>query len=212
MPDWTPNASLALIEQHGNDFTTPNVDTSYSNSEYILLGFVIQKVTGESAEVYINTLLKRFKLEHTSFPATVALPVPFAHGYLDNVATLRDVSLSNPKVPWTAGGMISTVPDMLTYAKELGTGIGLSSASFKMRQAWRPLRASSASQYGLGIAQQGQWIGHYGSMLGYTNEVFYLPSARASVVVMVNAGGRKDWAYGSWREIVDALYPGTLDR
>ena len=42
-------------------------------------------------------------------------------------------------------------------------------------------------QYGLGITQIGEWIGHDGSLFGYSNMVFYLPTKKAAVVVMGNA-------------------------
>ena len=53
----------------------------------------------------------------------------------------------------------------------------------QQRQSWTPFTTSGVRlQYGLGITQLGDWVGHDGSMLGYSDMVFYLPSEQAAVV------------------------------
>jgi D-alanyl-D-alanine carboxypeptidase len=108
--------------------------------------------------------------------------------------------------------MISTVPDILTYARELGTGVGLTPAMFTMRQSWGPLTSVGPRlQYGLGLTQLGEWIGHDGSIFGYSDMVFYLPARHVSVVVMANAGdGNNVPAQAVWGAIVNRLYPGSI--
>jgi D-alanyl-D-alanine carboxypeptidase len=143
----------------------------------------------------------------------VTLPTPFTHGYLRvSGQPPRDVTLNNPQVPWTSGGIVSTVPDMLTYAKLVGTGVGLSPATFKLRQTWGPLTTTGLRvQYGLGLQQLGDWIGHNGEIFGLTDDVLYLPSAGASLVVMANnsteTGSPSD---NLWSAIVRQLYPNSL--
>ena len=58
LPGWTPTKTLRIIRA-SSPMWKPNVTTYYSNSNYVLLGFVIQKVTGESAPKYINSLIRR---------------------------------------------------------------------------------------------------------------------------------------------------------
>ena len=216
LPGWTPAKTLQIIRA-STPMWKPDVTTYYSNSNYVLLGFVIQKVTGESAPKYITSLIQRLGLPHTSFPTTPHLPSPFIHGYIGdgtgtNLPADEDVTFSNPLVPWTAGAIVSTVPDMLKYAHEMGTGSGLSPRMWKLRRDWAPLSTAGVRvQYGLGLTQLGRWIGHDGSIFGYSDMVFYLPSRHVSFVAMINAAsGDQATAQTIWGYIVRKLYPGTL--
>jgi D-alanyl-D-alanine carboxypeptidase len=208
---------LSIIRAHPDQAKTPGRETVYCDSNYVLLGLVIQKVTGRSSRRTLDALATRLGLRHTSFPGGSRIPAPFVRGYVGpNSSTGRpsttDVTLSNPLVPFTAGAMISTVPDMLTYARQLGTGVGLSPRLWRLRRDWGPLTSTGTKlQYGLGLNQLGKWIGHDGSILGYSTMVFYLPSKRASLVVMENGGdGEQVDAQGVWGELAKQLYPGTI--
>ncbi len=108
--------------------------------------------------------------------------------------------------------MVSTVPDIARYAVALGTGDGLAPATAKERQSWGPLTTSGVRlRYGLGIMQLGDWVGHDGSLFGYSNMVFYLPSEQATVAVMGNAADEIAVpSQALWGEIVKVLYPGSL--
>jgi D-alanyl-D-alanine carboxypeptidase len=216
LPGWTPAKTLKIIRA-SRPMWKPDVTTYYSNTNYVLLGFVIQKVTGESAPRYITSLIHRLGLRNTSFPTTPRLPAPFIHGYVGvdtgtNLPPTQDMTFSNPLVPWTAGALVSTIPDMLKYARELGTGAGLSRQMWKLRRDWAPLASAGVKvQYGLGLTQLGKWIGHDGSIFGYSDMVFYLPSKHVSFVAMVNAAaGQQATAQTIWGYIVRKLYPGTL--
>jgi D-alanyl-D-alanine carboxypeptidase len=115
-------------------------------------------------------------------------------------------------VPWTAGALVSTVADMTRYAPMLATDAGLPPEIAAQRQSWTPLTTSGVRlQYGLGITQLGDWVGHDGSIFGYSDLVFHLPAQRATVVVMVNAGdGDAVPAQALWGEVVKLLYPDSL--
>ncbi len=170
LPGWTPSDVLKIIRANKGKAKAPNRTTVYSDSAYVLLGYVIQKASGESARRYITSLIGQLGLRNTSFPTGDRLPTPFVHGYVgpDSMTGLpaaTDVTLSNALVPWTAGAVVSTVPDMLTYAGELGTGKGLSPRLWKLRRTWTPLTDTGPKlQYGLGMTQLGKWIGHDGSI------------------------------------------------
>jgi D-alanyl-D-alanine carboxypeptidase len=115
-------------------------------------------------------------------------------------------------VPFTAGAVISTVPDMTRYAEQLASGAGLAPETARLRQGWTPLTSTGLRvQYGLGILQLGNWVGHNGSVFGYSDMVAHLPEQGASVVVMVNAAdGEAGPATDLWFEIVTLLYPDSL--
>jgi D-alanyl-D-alanine carboxypeptidase len=218
LPGWTSDDALAIMRAHAAEFTAPNVATVYDNSNYVLLGYVIEKATGQTAQEHLTALAKEFRLEQTSYPTTDELPAPFVRGYLGNGTSprpaggYRDVTVSNPAVGGTAGAMVSTVTDMAEYAAELGSGVGLSPAIAAERQRWTPLTTSGVRlQYGLGVTQLGDWVGHDGSIFGYSNMVFYLPREQATVVVMSNVADEMAVpSQGLWGEIVKLLYPDSL--
>lgn len=215
---WTDEDALAIMRAHASEFTAPNQKTEYCNSNYVLLGYVIEKASGQTAQQYLTTLVSELGLADTSYPTDATLPEQFVHGYFSDGSMppppggYRDVTVSNPAVAGTAGAMVSTVPDMARYAAQLGTGAGLSPATARERQSWGPLTTSGLRlQYGLGITQLGDWVGHDGSIFGYSNMVFYLPSAQATVVVANNAADEIAVpSQALWGEIVKTLYPDSL--
>ena len=176
----------------------------------------------------IGSLIRELGLAHTSYPAGSSLPAPFAHGYhrdrnsspAAGAATdigrggpsYRDVTISNPAVAGSAGAMVSTVPDMTRYAPMLASGAGLSPATAAQRQSWAALTSAGVRlQYGLGITQFGDWVGHDGSTFGYSNMVFHLPERQATVVVMNNAYAETAMpSQPLWVQIVKLLYPESL--
>lgn len=212
LPGFTVDTALDAIRKHPG--TAPDKVTKYTNSNYLLLGLVMEKVTGEPAPTTIERIATRSGLRSTTFPTTPDMPKPYVHGYLlpTDPGPNRDVSRSNVLYPYTAGAVVSTVPDMLRYAEQLGTGYGLSKASFKDRLGWNPLNDNGVRlQYGLGIMQVGDWIGHDGSIFGYSDFVMYLPSAKASVVVMVNAANAEAVpSTDLWVAIAKLLHPDSL--
>jgi D-alanyl-D-alanine carboxypeptidase len=222
LPGWSPYDVLEIIRAHADEATPPGRATVYSDSEYVLLGLVIERVTGRSAQQYTSSVIEDLGLPETSYPTTAALPEPYTHGYMNTDSESapaapaaeepRDVTLSNPVVPYTAGAVISTVPDMIRYAEQLATGAGLAPETARLRQQWTPLSSTGVrAQYGLGVIQLGNWVGHNGSVFGYSTMVFHLPDEQASVVVMVNAADAEAVpATGLWTGIVTLLYPDSL--
>ncbi|MGY1679913.1 serine hydrolase domain-containing protein [Geodermatophilus sp. SYSU D01176] len=219
LPGWSPHDVLEIIRAHADEATPPDQATVYSDSEYVLLGLVIERVTGRSAQQYTTSVIRDLGLPETSYPTTAALPEPFTHGYMNTdsepapadpaAEEPRDVTFSNPVVPFTAGAVISTVPDMIRYAEQLATGAGLAPETARLRQEWTPLGSTGVrAQYGLGVIQLGDWVGHNGSIFGYSTTVFHLPEEEASVVVMANAADAEAVpAMDLWDGIVRLLYP-----
>ena len=126
---------------------------NYSNTNYILAGMIIQKVTGHSPmdEIY-RRILRPLGLRATSFPLTSRqIPRPYAHGYFGSIDV---TSLVNPSGAWTAGAMISTVDDVARFYRALLTGRLLPSAQQRELLSAMPVNDSGelfAEHYGLGI-------------------------------------------------------------
>jgi D-alanyl-D-alanine carboxypeptidase len=186
-----PRDAIAIVRRHRPNFA-PGLRVEYSDSNYVLLGLIVEKVTHRPlARVVRRTVLAPLRLGHTSFPTTPAIPSPFARGYYaetDGQGRLRDVTAFNPDVAGAAGAMISTLGDLHRWARALATGTLLRTATQTRRLHFRPIPnpGGLAVGYGLGIFKIAGFIGHNGAIFGYNTAAFYLPAARATIVVEAN--------------------------
>ncbi|MFF3611672.1 serine hydrolase domain-containing protein [Streptomyces sp. NPDC002580] len=172
----------------------PGEKFDYCNTNLILLGLVVEKVSGTPISEYIqDNILDPAGLNHTNFPVDAAFPSPHAQGYTNQTAS-GDVEEStdwNPSWAWTAGAMISDLQDLHAWARTVATGVFpdgetmISPATQKQRLTTPPTTIPGAG-YGLGIFDVQGWIGHNGSLPGYESLTIYFPPARATVVVVLN--------------------------
>jgi D-alanyl-D-alanine carboxypeptidase len=176
----------------------PGTEFQYSNTNTVLLGIVLQQVTGKPiGDLYREGIIEPLGLRGTSFPdaADSSLPDPHAQGYtLQGQDDGEPVTATNwnPSWGWAAGAMISTVEDLLAYGRALGTGDGLLPPEQQTERLdsflGDDLPPNSADRaYGLGIGREYGWLGHTGELPGYNTAVYYHPGLDATVVVEVNS-------------------------
>ncbi len=168
-------------------------DYDYSNTNTILLGKVIEKVTGRPVfEVIEQRVIEPLGLADTSWPGdTTTLPKPFARGYTlqGKDATPRrpdDATHWHPSWAWTAGALVSTIDDLLTYGRALGTGQGLLDARAQA-QRLTSFPASTDYAYGLSMGCVDGWVGHTGELPGYNTSVYYDTATDTTVVNQTNS-------------------------
>ncbi|MFD3572764.1 serine hydrolase domain-containing protein [Streptomyces sp. NPDC058644] len=184
---FTPRQSLAYGFKHRNTFA-PGKKFQYSNTNLVLLGMVIEKVTGHRlADVVHHRVLHPANLRHTLFPQGNEFPHPHPRGYTDQTLTgaVADATNWNPSWAWAAGAMISNLHDLRLWAKSVATGQLLSPETQKQRLKTLPT-GFPGTTYGLGILKTNGWIGHNGSIPGYETVTVYLPSQKATLVIMMN--------------------------
>ncbi len=184
---FTPRQSLAYGFKHRNTFA-PGEKFQYSNSNLVLLGMVIEKVTGRPlADVIHDRVLRPAHLHHTLFPHGNEFPQPHPRGYTDQTLSgeVEDATDWNPSWAWAAGSMISNLHDLRHWAKSVATGQLLSPETQKQRLRTLPTGIPGTT-YGLGILKTNGWTGHNGSIPGYETVTVYLPSQKATLVIMMN--------------------------
>jgi D-alanyl-D-alanine carboxypeptidase len=181
---------LNIIRHHPPAFP-PGTDTQYSNSDYVLLGLIAEKVTGEPLGRLIRQMvLKPLGLRHTRYATTPAMPKPFSHGYLiDPVTGPRDVTFSNPGYASGAGAMISTLGDLRKWVEALTNGTLLSPKMQRLRLQLHVLSPGPPIHltYGLGIIGLNDFLGHDGGIIGYSTAMFRLPKEHATIIVETNS-------------------------
>ncbi|GAA2769728.1 serine hydrolase domain-containing protein [Streptomyces showdoensis] len=184
---WTPREVLPYGMRHENTFE-PGEKFQYSNTNLVLLGLVVEKVTGRPlAEVLRHRVLRPSHLKDTALPYAAEFPEPHAHGYTDQTLSgeVEDATEWNPSWAWAAGAMTSTLHDLRRWAEILATGRLLSPETQAQRLKTLPTGFPGTS-YGLGILDTNGWIGHNGSLPGYETVTVYLPERKATLVLIIN--------------------------
>ncbi len=211
---WTPNELLAIGFAHPPDFA-PGEQFEYSNTNIILLGVVIEQLTGMSAsEAFQQRIFEPLKLTHTYLPKNTdaSIPDPHAQGYAfgTNAATIESSQLppaqlaaalngmlkpinytdANPSWAWTAGGVISTPDELATYAKALVGGGLLDAKTQQLRlESIQPIDPSHPNGlgYGLGLVEFAPNVyGHDGGMPGYSTFMVYDPIKDIAIIIGTN--------------------------
>ncbi|MFJ3219888.1 serine hydrolase domain-containing protein [Kitasatospora sp. NPDC086801] len=184
---FTPDQLLAYGYKHPANFP-PGSKFEYSNSNYILLGKVIEKAGGEPVGQFLkDQVFTQAGLNGTVFPTDASFPDPHAHGYTDQTPNgeTTDATDWNPSWAWSAGAVISDLTDLQNWAKTLATGSLLNPATQGQRLKTLPT-GDPGVRYGLGLFDNNGWIGHNGSLPGYETVAVYLPQSQAALVVLLN--------------------------
>ncbi|MEV6676139.1 serine hydrolase domain-containing protein [Streptomyces erythrochromogenes] len=191
---WTPQQLLDIAFRHPPNFP-PDARWEYSNTNTVLLGLLVEKVSGQRLHTYLQQeVFEPAGLDSTSLPTGAEITSPYVHGYTNftpDGATV-DASQWNPSWGWAAGAMISTIDDLHSWVPTLVSG--------RLPDGKRMLEATTQEQrldmlptghpgvrYGLGIADIAGWIGHNGELPGYETIAVRLPQDRATMVIVVNS-------------------------
>ncbi|MFD7625440.1 serine hydrolase domain-containing protein [Streptomyces sp. NPDC059851] len=183
---FTPQELLAYSFKHPVMFE-PDAKFYYSNTNLILLGLVIEKVSGMKVNDYIDKYVTTpAGLPHTVFPVGAEFPTPHAQGYTDQTAggQVQDATNWNPSWAWAAGAMVSDLADLRKWARVVATGTLLKPET--QAERLKVVDALPGTGYGLGIFNVQGWIGHNGSLPGYESLTIFLPEAQATLVVLLN--------------------------
>ncbi|MFF3850833.1 serine hydrolase domain-containing protein [Streptomyces sp. NPDC002328] len=153
---------------------------SYANTNYIIAGLLLKKVTGQDPESYITkNVIRKAGLRHTYFPRSARISGPHAKMYesfYGAIEPARDYSVYDMSWAWTAGAMVSTTNDLNHFYRQLLSGKLLGPAELREMKTTVPAYEPDAGQevglrYGLGLytlkVPSGGWYwGHDGGVFG----------------------------------------------
>jgi D-alanyl-D-alanine carboxypeptidase len=188
--NWTPDELIAFVRGAPPSFA-PGKGWEYSNTNYLLLGMVIEKVTGKPiADVYQERIFGPLGMIETSFPtATTDIPAPYLSGVTDQGQPgghTIDSTHWNPSAAFTAGAIISTFDDLKKWADALFTGTGILTPETQQLRRDSIIRDIPPG-YGIGIGDRDGWWGHDGDIPGYTTVVFHDYDNQTTIIVAVNS-------------------------
>lgn len=188
-----PDELLRIYAGGKLDFE-PGTRWSYSNTGYILLGRIVEKVAGESFGSFVTRqIFEPLGMSHTLYE-----PAPgdgrLARGY--TTFALSSPEAAEPEAGgWigAAGGIYSTASDLMKWNVALMGGKVLKPESYRLMTTPRRLSTGRVADYGCGLsikAQNGRTVvSHTGAVSGYNASSAFIASLRASVVLLGNADG-----------------------
>lgn len=190
---WTTH-DLINLAYNQRESSPPGFKWHYSNTNYLLLGEIIEKVTHESLDAIFNRYFySKYHLNHTVVMSDTYGPAQLthmAHGYKDNT----DITAYNLSSFGGAGGMISTSQDIVTWINALFSGATLPDRQFHELLKTVPFSAASKpqnSRYGLGVyythsKKYGDIWWYSGVTYGYISLFMYLPKEKIIVAGNIN--------------------------
>lgn len=165
----------------------PGENWSYSNTNYILAGLILRKLTGMDPKRYITrNVIRRAGLHHTYFPRSPYIRGPHSRAYENRFGLIdppKDFSVYNMSWAGTAGALVSTMPDLEKFYRALLGGRIVSRAGLAEMQ--RTVPTGEGIEYGLGVYRLrlpcGDFWGHNGAVWGMGTNAMSTPDGKRQV-------------------------------
>ena len=191
------DSAYALIKRYPFQFPTGTAQM-YNNSAFWLAGLIVEKASGMTYEDYVEQRIFAPLGMTRSMYCNSGESVPRrANGYGVQNKVIRRAPTNVHTWPFAAGSICSTAGDLVTWVKALHGGKVLSPKSYQEMITPAKLNDGTPLRYGMGIGvgkdSRGlKYIGHGGSVTGFTAEAGWYPDAQLAVVVLLNSGGNID--------------------
>jgi len=183
----TPEQLVARFRDKPLDFQ-PGEKYSYSNSGYVLLGYLIEKLSGESYAQFVQeNIFTPLGMKDSGYDSNSAIIPHRARGYSPVPGGIANTGYVDMSIPFSAGSLYSTTDDLLRWEQGLFGGKVLSSAS--LAKMTTPYKSDYA--FGLLVHTEGgqKVIEHNGGIEGFNTVLRYFPDDKLTVVVLANENG-----------------------
>jgi CubicO group peptidase (beta-lactamase class C family) len=188
----TPTQLIALFKDEPMAFA-PGERWAYSNSNYVLLGAILEKVTGHSYAAELEArILRPLGMKRSAYGHDEPYRAGEAHGYQDTTGTKPSAPLSMTS-PYAAGSIVASVDDLLRWDNGLEAGKVIGAESRRRMFTPFTLADGRPTTYGYGWimgsyeGHRVQW--HNGGINGFTSAVSRLPDDHLYVAVLTNDEG-----------------------
>ncbi|WP_413160460.1 serine hydrolase domain-containing protein [Capilliphycus salinus ALCB114379] len=222
--EWQPEELLTFIANQ-NAYFSPGESWEYSNTNVILLGLIVEAVTGSNIAAEIRSrILEPLGLNNTFFAEEEPIPGGYVNAYwdFDGDGSFNNVSQANLSWAWAAGAMVSNPTDMARFIAGLLSGKLLETESLaEMLTVVEATNSENYDAYGLGIgaleSPLRQWYGHRGLTLAHRSNLFYSPTDDIIYIELINSRDLDNISnpvFRAWRQaqepIASVPEPGML--
>jgi CubicO group peptidase (beta-lactamase class C family) len=188
-----PARLFALLKDQPFGFE-PGQSWRYSNTNYYLLGLIIEKLGGRSYRDFLrDEVLARAGLKHTLYCDNDAIIADRAEGYAGDAKRLKNAGPIDMSAPFAAGALCSTVADLVAWSQALAGGKVVSPASYALMTTPVKTTDGKAPPYGFGLAlgdRDGhRKVGHNGGIPGFASALVSFPDDELIVAVLANTQG-----------------------
>lgn len=173
---------LKIIEDGGSDFE-PNSKADYSNSNYVLLSFILEKVYQKTySEILNEKIIKPIGLKNTYVGGKINLENNEAHSYIFENNWIKETE-TDLSIPLGAGAIVSTPSDLLQFADALFNGKIISEKSLKLMETIKDDYGSGLFQMPFGTKKA---FGHTGGIDGFSSNYGYFPEEKVAFALISN--------------------------
>ncbi len=183
----TPEQILRTFRDLPLEFE-PGGKFKYSNSGYILLAFIVERVSGQSYEAFLREkLFVPLAMKDSGYDSNTTLLPKRAAGYLSSPGGLANAPYVDMHHPYGAGGLYSTTHDLLRWTTAMFGGRVLSATA--LQKMITPRRNDNAYGLVVGTVKGRKLIRHGGLIEGFSSHRSYDPEGKLTVVVLANVHG-----------------------
>lgn len=174
---------MVAIIQNGKSNFEPNTKAEYSNSNYVLLSFILQKLYNKPyKELLAAKIIKPLGLKHTYFGSKISIASNECNSY-SYIEKWEKETETDMSIPMGAGAVVSNPTDLVNFIETLFKGKIINEASLEKMKTIR-------DNYGMGIFQvpfrDKKGYGHTGGIDGFHAVVCYYPDSKLSVALTSN--------------------------
>lgn len=188
--DMTPKMMVGFFKNEPVDFM-PGEKFEYNNSGYVLLGYIIELVSGESYENFIKKhIFDKAGMDHSYYASDKRVINKRAYGYQKTAQGYTNKTIINFSVPFSSGSLMSTAGDMLKWQNALNQNLLLSPE--ETRKAFNKYKLNNGEEFGYGYGWHIKEINgvptreHGGSIFGFKTMGVYIPGEDIYVIGLSN--------------------------
>lgn len=192
--DMTPTEVINVFKNEPFDFN-PGEKFNYSNSGYILLGYIIEQTSKTTYEEYIESnIFKKLGMTHSCYGSKKEIIPNRASGYSPiDESKNQNAEYLSMTLPYAAGSLMSTVDDMLLWNQAIHTNTLISEKSKLLAFTNYTSNDGKPIYYGYGWMPNEiagvPTLEHSGGIFGYTTFGLYAPKENLYVIVLTNTNG-----------------------